>query len=94
MDILNHKTTKEKWIENEIEYFLNLFLEYEYGYRPDSCNFDLSYFILEEKIENGMNIQKVGMKYKDQQMIFYLFIYARRKKRKIKNIYSNCSSTC
>lgn len=84
MSILKFKTTKESWENIEREKYLNLFLEEEYGLRPEKCNEKLNYIILDSKIEDEIFIQKVGMYYLEQEMIFYIFLPNKKVSEKLK----------
>lgn len=74
MSVFYQVTTKEDWINHERKKILDLFMEEEYGIRPDECNKELTYNIVDKKIFTNLIIEKVEMKYDKHPMIFYIYL--------------------
>ena len=64
-----------------------MFLEEEYGIRPKECNVKLEYKIIEKKIYPNLVIEKIGMYYKDLEMIFYIYMPNKKNKNLILNFF-------
>ena len=79
MNFFKYKPTKEEWDLDRKKY-LDLFLEEEYGIRPKECNVKLEYKIIEKKIYPNLVIEKIGMYYKDLEMIFYIYMPNKKNK--------------
>ena len=72
MNYLKYKTNLKDWEEFERERVLNLFLEHEYGVRPEECNKELTYNEIDRKVYDNLIIKRMGMYYEDYEMIFYV----------------------